>query len=141
MAERYPIFARVVDWGAVIAGFVVAFAIGILLSLVAAITGATISTVVAFIISFVSLVVGGWLAGYLAPANGLMHGILVAVLSIIVTFVLLVSIAGPGLFLPGIPTGLADTATLLIGFVIQLIAGAIGGYLGDLTAGRPALRT
>ncbi|MDA8187640.1 MAG: hypothetical protein M0T85_05830 [Dehalococcoidales bacterium] len=142
MAERYPTLAKAIDWAAVVAGFVVSFVIAVLLGLIVSAVGISLGPVTSTIIVFISLLCGGWFAGYMAPANGVLHGLLVAALSIVVSsIVAAAALAGATLLVPGAAVGAVGPGALFIVFIIQLIGGAIGGYIGELTSARPAVRT
>ena len=143
MAERYPTAGKVVDWGAIVAGFIVAFVIFVLLSLIVAmIGGGVVNPVAVGIISFVSLLCGGWVSGYLAPYNGLLHGTLTAVLSVSLMVLMgVIASVVVTLAVPAIPSFAACATALFIYFILQLIGGAIGGYIADLTTVRAIART
>jgi hypothetical protein len=144
--EKYPVFPRTVDWGAIVAGFFVAFVLLVLLGLVAVMVGGTtVDPIIFAVITFVSLVCGGWVAGYLEPTNGILHGLMVAILTIIASIVIMA--IGPSVAsIFGLPTSfgadpVAAATTLFTHYVIKIIGGAVGGYLGQMTVRRPAARS
>ncbi|MBI4320305.1 MAG: hypothetical protein HY675_17585 [Chloroflexi bacterium] len=129
MAERSPVWGWTVNWSAVLAGFFISVAVAIFLGILMAIAGIMITVAWALIIGIVSVLIGSYFTGLLTPGAGVYNGLLVAVLGIVFGFVLMLLLGGT--FTLPLTAGTADSVTFLIGFVVQLLSGAVGGLLGE----------
>ena len=113
-----------INWKAVIIGFILAIILGILFGGI----GGTIG-------SFIGLIIAGIVAGYIVNIdvmNGVTHGALIGVIGGIIAAILIAIIAlavGGGI---GLLIALGGAVALILLIILWAIFGAIGGAIGSL---------
>jgi hypothetical protein len=120
------------NWRAVMLGFLTAVALGLALGAVGARSGLENNLGAAASLEFIALLAGGYVAGRLAGRVGVIHGMAVAVIFILVSASIkawveidLATRYGPGVLGP------MDMGGLILGDLVHLIGACAGGWVAD----------